>query len=108
MLSLKAKPNLKPASYFAAIKPAFYILCFALIFCCSETQAQIFNINTINCRLSAEDMATLNLMGKFEANFYNQVFKTQKNDSVTIEINLYGRHGEYNKVQKDEMNTTFI
>jgi len=105
---LKTKPNPKPAACFDAIKAIFYVLCFALIFCSQNTWAQIFNINTINCHLSADDIATLNRMGKFEANFYNQVFKTQKNDSVTVDINLYGRHGEYNKVQKDEMNTTFI
>jgi hypothetical protein len=73
-----------------------------------SVNAQLFHINAINCKLSSEDVALLNRMGKFEATFYNQVFGTQKNDSVTIDINLYGKHGEYKQVQKEAMHTTFI
>lgn len=73
-----------------------------------HANAQLFRINTINCKLKAEDLALLNRMGKFEANFYNQVFNTTRNDSVTVDINLYGKHREYNQVQKGELNTTFI
>jgi hypothetical protein len=87
------------------IRPFIYAL--LLIFSYSA-QAQIFHINTINCKLSNADTALLNKMARFEANFYNQVFKTHKNDSVTIDINLYGKRKEYNQIQKDEMNTTFI
>jgi len=82
--------------------------CVLLLTLSHTAKAQLFHINTINCKLSAAELAQLNKMGKFEASFYNQVFGTQKNDSVTIDINLYGKHKEYNQVQKDEMNTTFI
>jgi|GEM_PF-902965 len=91
------------------LKAFFQIACIIFLFVfTSPAKAQIFRINTINCKLNAEDLALLNKMGTFEAKFYNQVFGTRKNDSVTIDINLYGRHGEYNQVQKHAMNTTFI
>lgn len=70
--------------------------------------AQIFQINYIHSKLTTEDTATLNRMGRFEVNFYNQVFNTKRNDSAKVVIDLYGRQGEYNKVQKAAMNTTFI
>jgi hypothetical protein len=89
------------------VKPILFLLSLLLVVF-HPAKAQLFHINTINCKLSSEDEALLNRMGKFEAAFYNQVFGTQKNDSVTIDINLYGRHGEYKQVQKEAMHTTFI
>ncbi len=81
-------------------------IAFALTF--QTASAQIFHINKVNCNLSAADIALLNRIARFEAGFYNDIFGTQKNDSVTVDINIYGKQKEYNVVQKDAMNTTFI
>jgi len=84
------------------------MLCMAMIMLCHTSIAQIFHINSINCRLSDDNIAQLNRIAKFEADFYNDIFGTQKNDSVIVDINIYGKQKEYNVVQKDAMNTTFI
>jgi len=89
------------------VKPIVYVL-LLFIALSYPAKAQFFYIDKINCKLSSDDEALLNRMGKFEAQFYNQVFSTQKNDSVNIVIELYGKHGEYKQVQKDQLNTTFI
>lgn len=80
------------------------------LFCITalSAQAQRFDLNTINCKLNKDDWAHLNQVGQFEAKFYNLVFNTTINDSLPIKINLYGSKNDYNKVQKDAMNTTFI
>jgi hypothetical protein len=75
---------------------------------CLSAQAQKFNVNTINCKLSKDNWAYLNKIGQFEAKFYNVVFNTTANDTLPIQINLYGKLAEYNQVQKEAMNTTFI
>jgi hypothetical protein len=72
------------------------------------SNAQSYHIDYIHSSLNDKDLALLNRMAKFEAMFYNQVFQTTKNDSLIISVNLYGRHGEYNDVQKGEIHTTFI
>ncbi len=90
------------------VKQTFYISLLFVFFIVQTSKSQVFHVNTINCKISSEDMALLNRMGKFEAMFYNQVFGTQKNDTVSININLYGKRSEYNSVQKEAMHTTFI
>lgn len=99
MYTIKAMPSLFKSALFSVILLSFLGL---------TVKAQIFNINTINCKLSNADTALLNKMGRFEGSFYNQVFETHLNDTVVININLYGKHGEYKKVQKEALNTTFI
>jgi len=87
-------------------RPIVLVLLLCII--AASAQAQIFHINTINCKLTNTDVELLNKMGRFEANFYNQVFGTTKNDSLIVDINLYGKRGEYKQVQKDAIHTTFI
>jgi hypothetical protein len=70
--------------------------------------AQVLQFNNINCKVNADDRNLLEKMIKFEGNFYNSVYHTQKNDSLVININLYGKRREYNDVQKKALNTTFI
>jgi hypothetical protein len=72
----------------------------ALLLVNHQANAQLFRINTINCKLNKDDLDLLNRMGKFEAAFYNQIFSTTKNDSVTVDINLYGRMSDYKQVRK--------
>ncbi|MEO6523749.1 MAG: hypothetical protein ABIN91_18850 [Mucilaginibacter sp.] len=86
-----------------------HFICFLLLLTgILPAKAQIFRINTINCKLSNADTALLNKMGRFEANFYNQVFKTTRNDTVTIDINLYGKKREFNDLQNGATaNATF-
>lgn len=72
------------------------------------SSAQTYHIEYIHSNLNDKDLALLNRVAKFQAAFYNQVFQTTKNDSITINVNLYGRHGEYKDVQKGEIHTTFI
>lgn len=93
----------------SASKNIVLVIISIFVFALSQNlHAQILHVNTINCKLSNSDTALLNKMARFEANFYNQVFQTHLNDTVTININLYGKKGEYKDVQKDEMKTTFI
>ncbi len=70
--------------------------------------AQKINISTFNCRLNKDDRAYLEKIAKFEAKFYNIIFNTLINDSLPVNINLYGKQNEYNSIQKKAMNTTFI
>ena len=89
MFAIKAMPALFKSALFSVLLLSFFSF---------TVKAQIFRINTINCKLSNADTALLNKMGRFEGNFYNQVFETHLNDTVVININLYGKHGEYKKV----------
>jgi hypothetical protein len=89
-------------------KPWGFLLGIILVLVCRTAFSQIFQINNVNCHLSDDNIALLNRIAKFEAGFYNDIFGTQKNDSVTVDINIYGRLKEYNAIQKDAMNTTFI
>ena len=86
----------------------FYIIFWGCCLCIKASVAQTYHIDYIHSSLSDKDLALLNRMAKFQAGFYNQVFQTTKNDSITINVSLYGRHGEYKDVQKGEIHTTFI
>lgn len=90
------------------IHTARLIFIIALILWHPGASAQNFEVNTIHCSMSDDNRATMNKIGKFEGHFYNVIFNTAINDSVTIKINLYGRHGEYKDVQKENLHTTFI
>ncbi|EHQ30410.1 DUF1570 domain-containing protein [Mucilaginibacter paludis] len=70
--------------------------------------AQNFDVNTIHCSMSDDNRATMNKIGKFEGHFYNVIFNTSMNDTVTVKINLYGRKSEYKQVQNENIHTTFI
>lgn len=75
---------------------------------CLSAQAQRFNINYINSKLSNTDLTYLNQIGQFEAKFYNIVFNTTANDTLPIRINLYGKQADYIRMQISAMHTTFI
>jgi hypothetical protein len=84
------------------------ITCIALLGTSHIVCAQKFEVNAIHCSMNADDIAMMNKIGKFEGHFYNVIFNTGINDTVTVKINLYGRHGEYKKEQNNDIHTTFI
>lgn len=87
----------------------FNVLLFGLCLLLTKlSNAQSYHIDYIHSNLNDKDLALLNRMAKFQATFYNQVFNTTKNDSLTINVSLYGRQNEYKEVQKGEIHTTFI
>ena len=98
--------NLKKTFFWLIVKHGIYPALLCLTACIAK--AQIIKINTIGCSLSKDKMAYFNTIAKFEVKFYNTVFDTQKNDSCAVNIELFGSLKEYNVVQKQAMNTTFI
>jgi hypothetical protein len=60
--------------------------------------AQVLRIDTIGCGI--DDTAYLSRMVKYEAQFYNRVFSTHKNDTATIRIDLYGNVRTYIRALK--------
>lgn len=76
-------------------------LCFLLIN--AETaSAQTFKIIKVHCQLSREDTATIYKIARYEAAFYNAVFETTKNDSVTINIHVFGRKADFKQTPDGE------
>jgi hypothetical protein len=73
-----------------------------------SSKAQVIKINKVNSYLSKEDEAYISKIAVFEVKFFNAVFSTQKNDSVHVNVDLFGKLKEYNVVQNGAMNTTFI
>lgn len=59
--------------------------------------AQILNIQKYKCHLDKEDTETINKIARYEAAFYDAVFDTNKNDSLTININVFGRKADFEK-----------
>ena len=73
-----------------------------------SSKAQVIKINPINSYLSKEDEAYFSKIAAFEVKFFNAVFNTQKNDSVHVNVDLFGKHKEYDALQTKAINTTFI
>ena len=48
--------------YFLSVKRTAYFLFLIVLLCSKSGKAQIFHLNTINCKLNAEDQALLNRM----------------------------------------------
>jgi len=48
-------------------------------------------INTINCDVNEKDHKKIVKLLAYERMFFNEIFSTQKNDSVPIKINLFGK-----------------
>lgn len=68
------------------------------------TSAQIIHIHNIHCKLDKEDTQTFNRIARYEAELYNAIFETSKNDSLEINIYLYGRQKDF-KLTPDGINT---
>lgn len=79
-----------------------FVYCFFLV-CTQNTSAQILNIQKYNCRLSQEDTETINKIAHYEAAFYDAVFETNEDDSLKININIFGRKDDFKKTP-DGMN----
>lgn len=99
------KPN--PQYPLLQLKLSVSLIILLLFVFSYPAKAQKFEVYAHNCHMSNDDMTLLNRMGQFEAKFYNIVFNTTINDSAVVKVNLYGKQSEYNKLQKDVMNTTF-
>jgi len=80
----------------AAFPFCFFICCLTLV-CTQQTSAQILNIQKYNCRLSKEDLETLDKIAHYEAAFYNAVFENSENDSLKINITILGRKNDFKK-----------
>ena len=66
-----------------------------ILFCSLFTSAQILNIKKYHCRLSKEDTELISTIARYEADFYNAVFQTSKNDSLAINIHIFGRKADF-------------
>lgn len=87
-----------------------FLRCFVfllLLFFSQVTAAQILHIKKYHCSLSKEDTETINKVVRYEAAFYNAVFDTSKNDSLSININLFGRESEF-KQTPDGLNVLHV
>ncbi len=78
------------ASLFAC---CFIIL--LILFFAENASAQTLNIQKHNCHLSKGDTETINRIAHYEAAFYDAVFDTPKNDSLNININIFGRKEDF-------------
>ena len=77
-------------------KPFFIFFCLSAFFFCGEkSSAQILKIEKIRCSLSKDDTASIKKIARYEVAFYNAVFETQKNDSLTINVRVYGRKKDF-------------
>lgn len=81
---------------FTALSALCCTLCL-LLFLSKITAAQNLNITKYNCRLSKDDTETINRITHYEATFYDAVFDTNKNDSLNININVFGRKADFEK-----------
>ncbi|RYE36656.1 MAG: DUF1570 domain-containing protein [Sphingobacteriaceae bacterium] len=85
----------------------FVILVTMLVFVTENVSAQNFNIEKIHCRLSKEDAASIEKIARYEAAFYNAVFDTQKNDSLKINVHVFGRKQDF-KLTPDGENVLHV
>ncbi|MVN23439.1 hypothetical protein [Mucilaginibacter arboris] len=92
--------SLKPACY-AVFTAAFFVFWLS-IFSSTAASAQILNIQKFNCRLSKDDTETFTKIARYEAAFYDAVFETSVNDSLTININVFGRKDDFKKTPDGE------
>lgn len=94
---MPAKPGFFSAlknNNFAARRICFSIL--LLLFNCKRpASAQILNIQKVHCSLSKEDTETITRIVRYEAAFYNAVFETSENDSLTIRVHIFGRKADF-------------
>ncbi len=81
---------------FAALPACCFIFC-SILFFGEIASAQTLNIKKYNCRLSKDDTETINRIARYEATFYDAVFDTNKNDSLNININVFGRKADFGK-----------
>ena len=82
-------------------------LCF-LLANVETASAQTFKIIKIHCQLSREDTAAIYKIARYEASFYNAVFDTQKNDSVAINIHVFGRKADFKQTPDGENSLHFF
>ncbi len=81
---------------FCLMSKVFFILCCFIIFFCGEkSSAQILKIEKIHCSLNKDDAASVQKIAQYEIEFYNAVFDTQKNDSLKINVRIYGRKKDF-------------
>jgi hypothetical protein len=72
-----------------------FLLLILLLFSTELASAQILNIQKIHCSLSKDDTETITKIARYEAAFYNAVFETSKNDSLPINIHIFGRKADF-------------
>lgn len=60
-----------------------------------KSSAQTLSIQKIHCSLNKDDAATIEKIAHYEADFYNAVFDTEKNDSLKINVHVFGRKEEF-------------
>jgi len=52
-----------------------------------------------NCKVSSKDLSKVQKILKYEAKFYNNLFNSAVNDTLTIKVNLYGNRADYESVK---------
>jgi len=79
------------------MKFIFSILLFSVInlYCFSQKLV----IENEGCRVPAADREKIEKILKYEAVFYNNLFNTTKNDTLTVKVNLYGSNAAYHNAQ---------
>ena len=71
------------------------IMLFLCVFSANNCFSQKINLQTIRCKLDKDDTRTFNRIAAYEADLYNAIFETLKNDSVAINIYLYGHEKDF-------------
>ncbi|MGI4749815.1 MAG: DUF1570 domain-containing protein [Janthinobacterium lividum] len=94
LFSLKCRANSNPAG----------ILLFSamLLFGMQNSSAQMLHIEKLHCSLSKEDAASIEKIAHYESIFYNAVFDTGKNDSLAINVHIFGRKQDFSQTPDGE------
>lgn len=93
-------PEMHPLSFhlkYGAYRRFGFAPLFGLIFLFSppKTTAQTLSIQKIHCSLNKDDAATIEKIAHYETDFYNAVFDTEKNDSLKINVHIFGRKEDF-------------
>lgn len=83
-------------------KPYLVFVSTILFLTVKSSSAQNLTIEKIHCRLNKADAASIEKIARYEASFYNAVFDTQKNDSLKINIHVFGRKEDFKQTPDGE------
>lgn len=78
------------------MKYIFLILCFFTL----SANAQVLHFDSVGCNVDEADTSYINKMVRHEGQFYDRIFNTHINEYLTVDVNLYGKSGDYIKAIK--------
>lgn len=100
MRSTRCFPSIQKHNFCVLLSGSFTFI--LILFLSRISTAQTLNIKKQNCHLSKEDTATIDKIARYEAAFYNAVFETAKNDSLNINIYVFGRKADFKETPDGE------